>query len=407
MTDDITIEVPAESDWPEMAASLSDAFNEAWDDDTAAAERLAYEPERGLVARRDGKIVGTAAIFTRRLTVPGGLVPTGHVTFVGVQATARRHGILTRFMRRQMDDMRAAGEPLAALWASEGRIYQRFGYGNACRVARLDVDTREVKLRQVPTGGRLRQGSPAEFRETMEKVYDQVYGQRPGRSERGPRHWDYRLTDHEAFRRGQTEMRVVVHEGTAGIDGYGLWRVTNKWDESGPHGDVFVLEVVSSDPDGYAALWNFLLSVDLTRSVSGRIAAFDEPLQYLVNEPRRLGIRIADGLWLRVVDVPAALAARRYAAPIDQVIEVEDAFVPANSGRWRLTGSPQSATCVATTDEPDLACDIQALGAAYLGGTLLSTLADAGQVHERRPGALAEASTAFGWHHSPSVLEVF
>jgi predicted acetyltransferase len=406
VTDDISIEVPTDDDWPAMIGSLGDAFNETFEEGVADVERLAYEPERGLVARRDGEVVGTAAIFTRQLSVPGALVSAGHVTFVGVRPTARRQGVLTRFMRRQMEDMQAAGEPIAVLWASEGRIYQRFGYGSACRHIVINADSREVRI-TAPTGGRLREGTPTDLREAMVKVYDQVYAVRPGRSERAARHWDYRLADPPSFRRDQTPLRVLIHEGDTGVDGYALWRATSKWEVGVPAGEVRALEVVAADPVGYATLWNFLLTVDLTRRTQLRIAAMDEPLQYLVNEPRRLGLGVGDGLWLRIVDVAAALAARRYAAPIDVVLEIEDAFLPANAGRWQLTGSPESATCVPSSEEPDLTCDVQALGAAFLGGTALSTLAEGGQVRERRPGALAAASTAFGWHHSPSVIEVF
>ena len=407
MTDeDITIEVATEHDWDAIVANLADAFNEVWDDGVIAAERPPFEPERGLVARRRGEVVGTAAIFTRQLSVPGGLVPAGHVSFVGVRPTARRQGILTRFMRRQFDDMRAAGEPIAVLWASEGRIYQRFGYGSACRQVRVEAETRELRLTApVETTG-LREGSPADLRDTIVKLYDQVYAQRPGRSERAARHWDYRLADPESFRRDFTPLRVILRESDAGVDGYALWRARNKWDRTGPDGEVRVLELVAANPTAYTALWNFLLTVDLTRHLQAMIG-MDEPLQFMVNEPRRLAQSSADGIWLRVIDVPAALAARRYAAAVDVVLEVEDAHIPANTGRWRLTGSAESARCVSTTDEADLTMDVRVLGAAYLGGTPLSAFVEAGLVRERRPGALAEAGTAFGWPHSPAALEVF
>jgi len=407
VTDDITIEVPSADDWDAMVETLSDGFNEVWEPAAAEAERLPFEPERALVARRGGQMVGTAAIWTRQLSVPGAVVPTGHVTLVSVRPSARRRGILTRFMRQEMADMRAAGEPLAALWASEGRIYQRFGYGSACRVLAIAADTREVRLPARPDPGRLREGAPAELRDAMVKLYDQLYAQRPGRSERGPKVWDYRLADSEPFRRGQTTLKAIVHETDAGVDGYALWRVASKWENGVPDGEVRVLEVLAGDPAAYTSLWNFLFTLDLTRSTHLRIGAVDEPLQFLVNEPRRLHTGMKDGLWIRVVDVPQALAARRYAAPVDLVLAVEDGFLPENTGRWRLNGAPEDATCVATTDEPDLRCDVQALGAAYLGGTPLTTLAEAGLVAELRPGALAKASVAFGWHHSPSVLEVF
>ena len=154
-------------------------------------------------------------------------------------------------------------------------------------------------------------------------------------------------------------------------------------------------------------LWRFLLSIDLTRTVRFWYAAADEPLQYLVNEPRALGGRTGDAHWVRLTDLPAALAARRYAAPVDVVLDVSDALLPENAGRWRLAADSTGATCEPTTDPADLACDVADLGAAYLGHTSLGTLAAAGRVREVRPGALAAASTAFGWYRSPSALDIF
>jgi predicted acetyltransferase len=407
VTDDISIQVPTADDWDAYAAVLFGAFHEDPDDKVKEVERGIFEPERGLVARREGAIVGTAAVLTRRLSVPGATVPAGHVTFVAVAASARRQGVLTRFMHQQLSDIRTAGEPVAILWASEGRIYQRFGYGSAARRLSLSIDTREVRLNRADTSGRLRESAAAELRDAIIKVYDETHAQRPGWSERAERHWDYRLADPEPWRRGATALRAVVHEGDHGVDGYALWRVAGKWDESGPAGEVRILEHVATNPGAYAALWRFLLAMDLTRTTSIWVCSVDEPLQFMVNEPRRLGARMTDGLWVRIVDVPAALSARRYPVDVDLVLEVTDDLVSENAGRWHLTGSPESATCVATTAPADLTLDISALGAAYLGGTPLDVLAAGGFIGELTPGALDAATTAFSWPRTPSPIEVF
>lgn len=408
MTDDITIDVATADDWDAIFTTASTAFNEDGDEGASAAERLCFEPERFLVARRENQVVGTAGIYTRGMAVPGAVVPTAHVTFVAVAPTARRQGVLTRFMRQQFADIRAAGEPIAALWASEGRIYQRFGYGLATRKLSLDVQTLELDFTvATPDTGRLREGTPAELTDTITKVYDAVYSQRPGWSERAPQHLEYRITDLERHRHGATSLRALVHEGINGADGYALWRVTRRWNDTGPAGEVNIVEVVSATREAYAALWRFLLTVDLTRSATAWSVAVDEPLQFMINEPRRLSAKLSDALWVRVLDVPQALAARRYAADIDVVLEVTDDVIPTNSGRWRLTGNSTSAHCESTVDQPDLVCDIRALGAAYLGGTPLDALAAAGRVEELTPGSLAATGTAFGWHRLPSAVEVF
>jgi predicted acetyltransferase len=325
---------------------------------------------------------------------------------VGVDSAYRRRGVLTRMMLRQLADIRALGEPVAVLWASEGRIYQRFGYGMASRRQSFEIE-REARLREAPHPGGLRSAVPTDVVAELQKVYDQVRVERVGWSSREGSWWEHHLADLAKRRRGGSALRAVLHEGDGGVDGYALWRVRGDWGLSGPQGEVMVREVVAATTDAYRSLWHFLLTVDLTRQTSIWLGAVDEPLLYLVDEPRRLGARIGDGLWVRLVDVPVALAARRYAAPVDVVIEVEDPLLGENTGRWHLTGSPTGAECRPADRDADLRCEMGALGAAYLGDASLATLAAAGRVHELVPGTLAPAAAAFGWHRAPSAIEIF
>jgi predicted acetyltransferase len=214
------------------------------------------------------------------------------------------------------------------------------------------------------------------------------------------------VADPKSWRGGATAIRVLVHEAAGVIDGYALWRVHNNWPGDDPTA-VVVREVVAADPAAYRALWHFLLNVDLTRRVRFVFAATDEPLLYLVNEPRELNARLADALWLRLVDVPAALAARRYPVPVDVVLRTEDPLLPHNSGNWHLTGGPDRASCTRTDRPADLDCELGALGAAYLGGTPLGTLAAGGRVRELTPGTLAGVDAAFRWYRAPAATEVF
>jgi predicted acetyltransferase len=407
VTDDISIDVPSEGDWDEFSRVLVDAFHEEPDPEVNEAERFSFEPERALMARQDGKIIGTAGIQTRRLSVPGAVMPAAHVTLVSVASTARRQGILTRFMERQFADARAAGESIATLWASEGRIYQRFGYGLAAMKMAINAESREVDLLVRSGGGRLREATPAELRSDILKLYDEAWPTRVGWSERREPHWQYRLADPKAWRDGTTALRAVVHEADGAIDGYALWRAKHHWSDGGPGGEVRVLETVTTTPDAYASLWQYLLTMDLTRSTTHWHLAIDEPLFYLVSDPRRLKGRVSDALWVRILDVPAALSARRYATDVDLVLEVADERIASNTGRWRLTGSRDGAACTSTVDDADLRVDIRALGAAYLGGAPLGALAAGGLVTELRPGAMARATAAFGWDRAPSSIEVF
>ena len=169
------------------------------------------------------------------------------------------------------------------------------------------------------------------------------------------------------------------------------------------------MEVFGTNPARYAELWRYLLNLDLTRSVRVGLISPEDPLVYLVDEPGALDLRVGEGFWIRLVDLPRALASRRYSRPLNTVIEVTDALLPANAGRWRLVVAEDgTATCTpAGTADPDVTCDVADLGAAYLGGTSLAHLALSGRVQEQRPGALNALATAFGWPVRPTAIDIF
>jgi predicted acetyltransferase len=407
---DLPLRIGTADDYDAISDLLGFAFHHTIDQATRDVEGALFEPERSLVVEDAGAVVGHAAAFTRELTVPGGPVPAAFVSLVGVAPTHRRQGLLNRMMRRQLGDIAAGGrEPIAVLWASEGKIYSRYGYGLASQRLSLEVSLREIRPPQTPLtpDAKLRLVEPSAAVADFAKVYEQLYPDRPGYGARDERWWQTRVFDPESEREGATALQAVVHDTPHGPTGYALWNVKGSWAEQGPQAELQVREVVAADPAAYAALWRLLLTIDLTRTASFGFAALDDPLVHLIDEPRRLGARMADGLWLRVVDVPTALAARRYATDVDVVLDVTDAQLPQNTGRWRLTGGPDAASCTATGAPADLACTVLELGSAYLGGPSLGSLAAAGRVREITAGALARASAAFGWHRLPNAVEVF
>ncbi len=406
MDDSVRLRAATDDDRRAIADLLLHVFHEHATDEARDLEKMIMEPARTIVADDAGVVVGSAAIQTRELTIPGAVIPAAHVTGVGVSPTHRRQGLLSAMMRRQLADVAEAGrEPVAALWASETAIYPRYGYGPAVHRLRFDILSREIKITgPAAPAGKFRLVDPQAAQAELTAVHDGLRAHRVGWSSRPEYWWNYLLTDTDGQRDGGTEMRGVIYETPQGPSGYALWRVKNDWGRHGPAADVRVKELVAGDPGVYAELWRFLLSIDLAKTASYDFGGLDEPLQYMVDEPRKLGRRYADALWVRLVDLPAALEARRYATQVDVVLEVTDPILEANSGRWRLTGGPDKASCVRTDDAPDLACSITDLGAAYLGGTRLSTLATAGRVRQFTDNL---PSTAFGWHREPSALEVF
>jgi predicted acetyltransferase len=403
------ITVARAEDFDELARMLGHLFHGTLEPESHEVERGIFEPERTLLVRDGAELVGSASAFTRELGVPGGAVPAAHVTMVGVVPTHRRRGLLTGLMRRQLREIRdAAREPVAVLWASEGRIYPRFGYGLAAQRLAMECDTVELRVPEpASAAGRLRLVPPAARQPELARLYDRLRVDRPGWSSRDDRWWRYVLSDPAAHRGGATELRLVAYDGPDGLDGYALWRTKDEGDRGGPRALTIAHEVVAATPEAYLALWRMLLSIDLTRRLSFRAGAVDEPLLRLVNEPRRLGAQLVDALWVRLVDVPAALAARRYATALDVVIEVTDELFPENAGRWRLSGGPDGASCTRTDRPAQLGCDVRSLGELYLGGAGPTALAATGRVRELAPGALAAAGPAFGWHRAPAAMEMF
>ncbi|MEU7562622.1 GNAT family N-acetyltransferase [Streptomyces eurythermus] len=364
------------------------------------AERAVTEFDRSLAAWDGDTLIGTAGAFSFRLTVPGGAsVPTAGVTMVSVAATHRRRGVLTSIMRRQLDDFHARGEPVAMLTASEPAIYGRFGYGAATFRISAEIDTSRVTL-ALPAGTdevRVRSAAPADVLDACEAVYAALVPRRPGMLARQPNWERVALADPERHRDGGPPLQCVVAERDGEITGYARFHTKGSWDDGGaPAGTVRLSDLAGLDPATEAALWRFLFGIDLMTTLSVPSRPVDDALRYLVSDIRRCDPRLRDDAYVRLVDVGAALSARTYQAPVDVVFEVEDAFGPWNAGRWRLTGDAKGASCERTADAADLALSVRELGSAYLGGVSLLSLAAAGRVRELRPGALTEASVAFG-----------
>lgn len=406
---DLEPRIATADDFDRLAGLISGAFLSDPTDSDIESHRPTFEPERTHVVDDAGTLVGTGGVQTRELTVPGGVIPAAHVTAVAVAATHRRRGLLTSIMNAQLRAVRARGtEPIAVLWASEGAIYGRFGYGLASWHVRYGVDVRETGVPgDLEPGARLRPAVPRESITELAEVFERIRPHRPGLSSRSAVVWEYLTADRPAARHGMAAERAVLYERDGRVDGYARFRTKNSWGDNGPAGEVAVTEVVAATPGAAAALWRFLFSIDLARTVRYRFGAVDDPLQHLVTNPMGLGASLGPALWVRIVDVPGALAARRYAAPVDAVLEVSDSLLPENDGRWHLSGDVSSASCEATNAEPDVSLDVRELGSEYLGGVALTTLAASGRVQERTPGALARLSTAFGWNRAPSAIETF
>jgi predicted acetyltransferase len=383
-------------------------FGRVPSEDSITSLSSVLRPERLHAAFEDGRAVGGAGALELPLTVPGGeRVPAAGVTTVGVLPTHRRRGILRAMMRAQLDDVHARGEPVAFLWASEGTIYGRFGYGVASLGGSIElgrVHGRYVDGVETPGTVRLL-GSTAEALELLPPVYERVAAEIPGMFERTEAWWQTRtLADPEWRRQGGGEQCCALLEIDGEPEAYALYRVNPSFEQGSSTGVTVVIEALGASPGAVASIWRFLLDVDWMQRVRAGLLPVDHPLLLLLAEPRRAEFTIGDALWLRLVDVAAALGARSLRGEDELVLQVTDEFCPWNDGRWRV--SPRG-TERAESASADLALDVSALACVYLGGFTFRELARAGRVAELTSGGLERADGLFHTDRAPWCPEIF
>ena len=386
------------------------AFGEDLAGDSIERNMRVFEPER-MLGIYDGRlVVGGGGAFSYQLTVPGGgRIPVAGVTAVGVMPTHRRQGALRALMLHQLADAKARGEAAGLLWASEGNIYQRFGYGLASLASSVDVERDHATFRTpAEWAGTVRLVDAAEAARTFPLVHDPVAAVTPGFWQRNDAWWESQiLGDPEHWRRGASHKFFLLNERDGRPAGYATYRIKSDWGETGSKSVLTVVEWMALDGAAARDVWRFLLGVDLMAKVSHWPGPVDHPLLLMLAEPRRAGLRLGDGLWLRLLDVPAALAARSYGADGEIVLEVADEVMPDVAGRWRLSVHGGRATIEASDQPPDLVLDVTDLGALYLGGFTVRALAGAGRGVECSAGAVARADRLFATDRKPWSPHVF
>lgn len=360
------------------------------------------EIDRSLAVFENGQVVGTAAIFSFEMAVPGGTLPCGGVTRVTVLSTHRRRGLLTAMMRQQLDDMHERGEPLAALYASETPIYGRFGYGLASYMAQIEVDRlRGAFAEPAGSAGSITLVDVPTAVTAFARAWERAWRHQPGMLALDQRWWRYILADPESQRDGASPHYRAVYSDSDGPAGFALYRVKMGWESGFPTGNLRLEFLIAATPDAYAALWRYVLGVDLIAKVSSEMRPVDEPLRFLLSDSRQPRTSIEDGIWLRLVDIGNALAGRRYGVDGRLIIRVSDAFCPWNDGIFELDGGPDAAQCERCDTSPDLELDAADLAAAYLGGNRFRALCEAGRVKELRPGAVTLADSMFATDRAP------
>jgi predicted acetyltransferase len=398
-----------EGDIAAFVQAVGTGFGFVPDAEAVRHEGETLEWERTVAAFDEGQVVGTSGSLTFDLAVPGGAhLGAAGVTAVTVRPTHRRRGVLTSMMGRLFDDAIARREALAMLWASESVIYGRFGYGIGTEHEEWTIERRHAAMRHgVKSPGRLRMVDASEARAVWPELWERVRLGRAGMPSRNERRWASRFAETEWQREGMSGAFYVQYEEDGRVDGHAIYRMKEESVDGNAASRARVDELVPATEAAHAALWRMLLDLDLTTTISARQQPGDDALWWMLADPRRLVRRRHDGLWLRILDVAAALSARRYAAEGRLVLEVRDEQVPANARRWLLEGASDGARCEPTDEAPDLVMPVASLGAAYLGNARFEALARSLRLEERAPGALVQADAMFATPRAPWCPEFF
>jgi predicted acetyltransferase len=399
----IEVRIPHADELPAFFDQLSRIFSgNPFNPENFERNRALTELDRTLVASDGPQLVGTAGAFSFQMTAPGDVdVAAAGVTRVSVTATHRRRGVLRAMMRRQLDDIHARGEPLAALYASQAPIYGRFGYGVGAWHSHLVIPRARSAFRQPARDGCVRVVDGETALAVIPDLHERLRRSQPGAVGRPQAYWEARVADPSDSRQGRSELWFLLHHGDGGPDGFATYRVAPKWTGEDPGGALFVLDLLAATPAATAALWRFCLDVDLMVRLEAVSRSSEDPVRHLLADPRGARNNVYDGLWVRLVDVPAALAGRCYSAEGALTFEVRDEFCPWNAGRWELQGGPGGAECRRSEREPDLSLDVADLAAAYLGGNRFASLAAAGRVEAREKGAVQRADKLFASSPAP------
>ena len=376
----------------------------------AHSNRLDNDPEelrphfdlsRSLAVFEGSNVIGGCQSHRLEMSIPGGTSLVGGVANVAVQPTHTRQGVMSRMMRRQLEDIYQWGEPLAALFASESGIYGRFGYGIGTihESWTLERPYNAFSQRFDPPG-RILFIEPEDICELLPSVYDRSTANRSGVFPKPLHRWEEESHSPEAHDpmprirgRGRGGLFYAAYEEDGRLDGYVAYRSNRP--------TIIINELMATSRQAATALWRFCFDIDLMGVTEAIKRPQDDPLPWMLADPRRLQRTVRDGVWLRIVDAAAALRQRRYALPGQLVIDVRDDICSWNNQRLLLEGGPEGSTCHPSSAPPDITIEISALASTYLGTASFTTLAGTGLAEEHTPGALHRADDMFAVHHRP------
>lgn len=383
----ITLRTAQESDWPAVCAADGRAFGFTYTPERIERARSICDVSRYELAFDGKEIVAVVGAYSLQVTVPGGAqIPMGGITWVSTATTHRRQGLLTRLMARTLADIDRRGEPVAMLGASEGGIYERYGFGIASQVRSTAIDRRSTQIRPElrPEPGTVRFVSGADAFDHVSHVWSGFHRLRSGEVDRDAARHRY-ILDAQAEPLGAYSPAFYLSHR----DGYAAYRIEEQWNDGRPAHNMRLSELVANTGEAHVALWHTLLGVDLVGAILSRMVPIDDSLPYMLTDPRALQTTaLHDGIWVNVRDVAASFSARRYGTTDQIVIEVDGT-------RWKIDGSADDASCKKVRTRPDLVMDRASVGALLLGGVRPSALAAGRRLEVRKGDALRRADAFF------------
>lgn len=382
--------------------AVGHAFGRTDDDELVAhlVELELGDPSLSLTAREGGRIIGTATVLDATMTLPAApAARCAGVTSVTTAPTHRRRGVLTSLMRRQLDDLHERGWAWATLYASESAIYGRYGYGAAIHSLAGRIDRTWTTYTTPVEPAAVDQLTVTEALDRVPPIYAAVADRVPGMLAVSPLLWRHRIAWDPAGDRGGASGRFVV-----ALDdrAYAMYRIRTDWSSEGPDATLQVEECLATDVEAHRQIWSFLFGIDLVQHIAIQRLAVDHPLPWWLAERQRLRLSASMPLYVRLVDVGAALSQRGTRHDGGVVVDVSDRFCPWNARRWAIEGDGTALRCGPSgASTADVAIDAGELASLSLGGVHPDELARAGLIDELTPGALARLAALLASDRQP------
>lgn len=399
----IEVRPPSPEELEAFFAHHDRIYGRAPDPRVAEAWSTAFDCGRSLLAHRAGRLVGVAGGCSARLRTPGGSLPAVVLSYLTVDPSERRRGLSVELLRRQYEESAARGEPIAAFVTSRGSPYARIGAGVIAWSANVTLDNAQAQLIPVVPDGTDEPDLVVEpwadaWADRLTDVYNEATARRAGTLELSRDWW-------RAYRRElelRPEPQFLVVASRAGTPcGYALYTVDESWPDGVPSNIVTVHELHADAASTRRELWQHILTTDLAATTVVQHLPIDDPLRWLLREPRELRVRgIRDLLWARILDLPAVLAGRRYRGSGTVVVEVLDRFMPQNAGCWRLDVADGLGQATRTDDAHAATIGIGDLASLLTGAATFSALCDAGRIAVRNASA-AQLPIMFGVDDAP------